>query len=89
MTPERGAKLAANLLILAFKDITLDDGSISVALEPHSVRLGPSEQRYLLRLASLTAIKKAARKLVPFLDFSAAPGILKKPARGTPGHSSW
>jgi hypothetical protein len=69
MTPEKGAKLAANLLILAFKDITLDDGSISVAREPHDVRLGPSEQPYLLRLGCQTAIRKAARKLGPLLDF--------------------
>jgi hypothetical protein len=69
MTPEKAAKSAANLLILAFKDATRDDGSISAALQPHSTYLGPSEQRYLFRVDGAAAIKKAARNLVPLLDF--------------------
>jgi hypothetical protein len=68
VTPEKAATLAANLLIRAFKDTSPDDGSISVIHEPHTARRGPSEQVYILKSDGLTAIKKAARKLVPLLD---------------------
>jgi Protein of unknown function (DUF2934) len=69
MTPEKAAGLAANLLILAFKDATLDDGSISVGLEQGSTHLAKSEKHYLLKSGGMMATKKAARKLVPLLDF--------------------
>lgn len=69
MTTEKAAKLAANLLILAFKDATFDDGTIPVTLEPRGARLAPSNRRYILRKDGLTAIRQAARRLVPLIDF--------------------
>lgn len=68
MTPEKAAKQAANLLMFAFKDAILDSPSLAVGSAAHSVRLGPSGQRFVLRAEGLEALSKAARQLVPLLD---------------------
>ncbi len=65
MSPEKAAKQAANLLMLAFKSIVPDDYSVGAG----HFRKGPSEQNFVLKPESLEALANAARKLVPFIDF--------------------
>jgi hypothetical protein len=65
MSPEKAAKLAANCLMLAFKNIVPDN----CAGASGHFRRGPSEQVFLLKPECLEALSSAARKLVPLIDF--------------------
>lgn len=68
MSPEKAAKKCADLLMLAFKDTTLDDPSVQVGLIAHGYLRGPSGKRYLLKSDAFAATSKAARNLVNFID---------------------
>jgi hypothetical protein len=69
MTPEKAARQAANLLMLAYKATSPDDLGRPAPTLSFSVRLALSERRYMLTRDALDAIRKAARKLVPLIDF--------------------
>ena len=65
MSPEKASKRAANLLMLAFKNIVPDDYTVGAG----HFRKGPSGQNFVLSPVSIEAAGKAARRLVPFIDY--------------------
>lgn len=65
MSPDKAAKQAANLLMLAFKNIVPDDYTVGAG----HFRKGPSGQNFVLSPVSIEAAGSAARKLIPFIDY--------------------
>src|SRR6516225_3595534 len=65
MTPEKAAKQAANVMMLAFKSVVPDNYTVGAG----HFRKGPSGQNFHLKPESLEAFASAARKLVPLIDY--------------------